>query len=184
MLFSEYQIFGAREIYIRSLNSEDLNQPEKFKEYINSLIDDPDAVVSFKKRRTLNDEIFWLKNTIKQISEHKNVTLLAEDKNKIIGMGGIALQEERREHVALMGLSIIKGYRGIGLGSYLMEKLVDLAKTELEPQPKIIRISTLSINKKGIEFYKKHGFDIVGIIPDQFEYGSELVDEVIMLKYI
>ena len=72
----------------------------------------------------------------------------------------------------------------MGLGSYLMKKILNLAKKELRPKPKIIRLSVFPTNKVAIKLYKKYGFRKVATIPDQLQYKDRLISEVIMLLYL
>ena len=87
----------------------------------------------------------------------------------------------RKNHVAEIGITIAKGYRGIGLGRYMMKRILELAKTELKPNPKIIRLSVYANNVPAISLYKKIGFKRVAKIPKQIQYGRKLVDEIVMI---
>jgi len=91
--------------------------------------------------------------------------LLAEDKNKIVGISSVELRKDRESHVGEFGISIRKEYRGIGLGKKLMKEVLKLAKRELKP--KIIRLSVFSENKIAPNLYKKFGFKEVARIPKQ-----------------
>jgi len=61
------------------------------------------------------------------------------------------------------------------------KEILKLAKKELKPKPKIIRLSVFSTNKPAISLYKKIGFKIVAKIPKQISYKGKFIDEVIML---
>ena len=82
------------------------------------------------------------------------------------------------------GITIRKNYRGMGLGNYLMKEIIKLAKKELKPRPKIVRLSVFSINKPAIKLYQKHSFKKVAKIPNQFDYKKKLISEVVMLYYL
>ncbi len=107
---------------------------------------------------------------------------MAEDKNKLIGISGVKLKIGRQNHVGEFGISIKKEYRGIGLGKKLMAEVLKLAKKELKPVPKIIRLSVFPENKIAQKLYKKFGFKVVAKIPKQIQYKGKLLDEVIMIK--
>jgi len=93
----------------------------------------------------------------------------------------IELGKERQNHVGGLGISIRNGYRGIGLGEYLMKEIIKLTKKELKPKPKIIRLSVLPNNKPAIGLYKKCGFKKVAAVPKQMQYKGKLLDEIVML---
>jgi len=171
-------IFGSKEIIIRKLSNGDLRNVKRFQDLINSLIEEK-AQISLNKKLSLKEEKEWLKRQLGQIKNQKTVFLLAECDNKVIGTTGIDLRRGRQEHVGEFGISIRNGYRGIGLGKYLMKEIIKLAKKELKP--KIIRLSVFPTNKAAIGLYKKLGFKKVAKISKQIQYKGKLVDEIIML---
>ena len=110
--------------------------------------------------------------------------MVTEHNNVVVGTVGIDSRIWRQNHIGELGITIKKAYRGIGLGSYLMQKIIKLAKKELKPKPKVIRLDALSTNKPAISLYKKNGFKIVGKIPKQIQYKEKFISEVIMLKFL
>lgn len=170
-----------RIISIGEFSKDNCYSPEQFLEYINSLIDDPSAVVSFKERKTIDDECGWIKSTIHLTSIQRMVMLVAQWNNKIVGSVATSILPERRDHVAELGISIMNGFRGYGLGKYLLREIIAASKKKLMPTPHQIRVSTFGSNSGGIHFYKRHGFKEVARIPNQFQDGNQFVDEIIML---
>jgi len=118
------------------------------------------------------------------MKSRKSVYLIAETDDMVVGTTQICLNEGRGEHVGNFGITIKKGYRGIGLGSYLTGEVIKLAKKELKPKPKIIKLDVFPINKPAIDLYKKYNFKKVAVIPKQREYKGKLYDEIIMLLYL
>jgi len=176
----ETKIFNDKKIRIRKISKEDLKNVKRFQDYINSLVEEK-AMIKVNRRVSLNEEVEWLKEKLKSQKEHKEVNLVAEDKDKIIAIAHIRLDWGRQSHVGNFGISVRKGYRNIGLGTYLTKELIKLAKKELKPKPKIIRLSAFSTNKPAITFYKKLGFKKVAKIPKQVNFQGKLLDETIML---
>jgi ribosomal protein S18 acetylase RimI-like enzyme len=170
-------------IKFRSLCLADLKlkKVKEFQEYINSLIKEG-VMILFNKKKDLKEEKDWIKEKLKNIKKKKQVLIVAEDEGKIVGITDIKLRRERQSHIGEFGISVRKEYRGIGLGKKLMEEILKLAKKELKPKPKIIRLSVFSTNKIAQTLYKKFGFRIVAKIPKQFQYKGKLVDEVIMIR--
>ena len=173
-------IFGSKEIIIRKLSNGDLRNVKKFQDFINSFVEE-DAQILYNKKFSLKEEKNWLKEQLQNIKNHKTVFLIAQDHNKVVGTTGIDLRRGREAHVGEFGITIRNGYRGIGLGKYLMKEILKLAKKELEPKPKIIRLSVFPTNKPAIGLYKKLGFKKVAKIPKQIQYKGKLLDEIIML---
>jgi len=177
----ENKIFDDKKITIRKISKSDLKNVKKFQDFINSLVKEG-AVIKVNEKASLKEETVWLKEKLKKIKARKEVCLLAEHENKIIGNTQITLDWGRQSHVGDFGISIRKSYRQIGLGTYLTKELIKLAKKELKPRPKIIKLSAYATNKPAIAFYKNLGFKEVARIPKQGKIQGKLVDEIIMLK--
>ena len=177
------KIFTDRNITIKPLSNKDLKCPKKFQVFINLLIKE-NAQILLNKELSLKEEKEFLKTTFEQIKRHQQVFLVAKCKNDIIGSADISLKEGRQKHIGGLGIIIKKDYRAIGLGSYLIKEIIKLAKKELNPQPKIIRLSVFPTNKPAIKLYKKQGFKKAAKIPHQIKYQGKLIEEVIMLLYL
>ncbi|HUW71904.1 MAG TPA: GNAT family N-acetyltransferase [Candidatus Humimicrobiaceae bacterium] len=177
------KIFDGKKITIRKFSKKDLRKVKKFQALINSLIKEK-ALVNFNKKFSFEQEKKWLEEQFKKMESHKSVYLIAETNNMVAGSTQIYLNEGRGEHVGNFGIIIRKGYRGIGLGSYLTGEVIKLAKKELKPKPKIIKLDVFPINKPAIALYKKYNFKKVAVIPKQREYLGKLYDEIIMLLYL
>ena len=176
-------IINEKKIIIRKLSRIDLKNTKKFQDFINYLVGER-AQIKANKKFSLREEKEWLSGQLRKIKQRKEVFLLAEDNNRVVGTTGINLGEGRQSHVGDFGITIRKSYRGIGLGTYLTDKILKLAKKELKPKPKIIRLSVFPTNKPAISLYKKFGFKKVARIPKQIQYKGKLVDEIVMLKYL
>ncbi len=176
------KIFNGKKITIRPFLKKDLYSVKKFQRFINELIEEG-VMISRNKEISLKEETNWLKDHLKKIQERKEVFLIAGGNEIIIGVIGVTLGKDRQSHVGNLEISIKKEYRRIGLGKYLMAEIIKLAKKELKPKSKIIRLSVLAENKPAIKLYKKFGFQKVSLIPDQIKYKGKLHDEIIMLLY-
>lgn len=170
---------NLEKIKIRKLVPADLKRAKEFQEYINSLIKE-NVMINLNKKRTLKEEREWLKDKLKKIKKKRVVLLIAEDNKKIVGISKVKLMPEKQSHVAEFGISIRKGYRGIGLGKKLMREILKLAKKELKP--KMIRLSVFSENKIAQNLYRKFSFKEVARIPQQIKHKGKLIDEIIMIK--
>ena len=171
---------SGQKITIRSLLPKDIKIPEKFQCFINSLVVE-EAMLLIKTKKSKKNEAEYLSAIIKKIKDHKMVCLIAEADDKIIGKTTIELRREREDHVAEFGISIRNGYRGMGLGFYLTKKIIALAKKDLKPKPKFIRLSVFQGNIPAYYLYKKMGFQRVAKIPQQVQYNGKLIDEIVML---
>ncbi|UZE92972.1 MAG: GNAT family N-acetyltransferase [Candidatus Nealsonbacteria bacterium] len=173
------KIFGKKKIKIKKLSRGDLKNVKKLQNFINSLIKE-NAQILLNKELSLKQEKKWLEEQLRRIKNRKTVFLIAEHNDIVVGTTQIDLRKERQNHLGNFGITIRKGYRGIGLGTYLTNEIIKLAKRELKPKPKIIKLGVFSTNKIAIRFYRKYGFKKVAKIPKHNQFKGKLVDEIIM----
>ena len=77
--------------------------------------------------------------------------------DRIVGTASIKSQPERRiKHIGELGVSILKEYWGLGLGSILIEELLEWAQASQE----IFRIelTVQEQNPRAVALYEKFGF--------------------------
>ena len=175
------KVFNGRKITIRELSQKDIRKVKKFQDFINSFVEE-DAKIAMNRKLSLREEREWMKDVLKKLKSRKEIFLFAEYDNKIIGTTSMELDRWRQSHIGNFGITIRNGYRRMGLGKYLMGKILKLARKELKPKPKIIRLSVYPNNKPAIKLYKKYGFKNAARIPRQIQYKGKLIDEIIMLR--
>lgn len=183
LLNMETKVFGDKKIKIRKISPNDIWKAEKFQEFVNSLIEE-DVMISMTKKITVKEEKKYLEDMIKSARNKSKIYIIAEEKGKVVGTTSIRLDSGRKSHIANFGITIRNGYRGIGLGKYLMVEILKLVKKDLEPQPEIIDLRVFSANKPAIGLYEKMGFKIVARIPEHRQYRGELLDEIVMTKHV
>lgn len=176
----EVKSFGDKKIITKTLSEKDFSKARYFKDFINSLVEEK-APILINKKKSLKEEREWLKAKLKGVKEKKTVFLVSWHNKKIIAETEIYLLEERKEHVGILSIAIRKDYRGMGLGTYLTEKIFKLAKTRLKPIPKIIRLSLSQTNKIAMKLYKDLGFKQVARVSHQYQFNGNLIDELIMI---
>ncbi len=177
------KIFDGEKITIREFSKKDIGNIRKFQTYINSVIKEG-ALINLNKKLSLTQEKKFLEEQLKGMKSHRSIYLIAEANDMVVGTTQIFLNEGRGEHVGNFGIVIKKGYRGIGLGTYLMGEVIELAKKKLKPKPKILKLDVFPINKPAINLYKKYNFKKVASIPNQREFQGKLYDEIVMLRYL
>lgn len=176
-------VLNGKEIVIREFCPADSRRARDFQRFINSFVGEG-AMLSVNKKKTLKDEREFLRDTLKAIRGRKKVMLLAEHEERIVGDVNVRLLAGRYSHVAMLGIGIINGYRGMGLGSTLMEQIIELAKNQLKRRPKFLRLSVFKNNLPAIALYRKLGFKAVAEVPGQLRYKGKLVNEIIMLMEV
>jgi RimJ/RimL family protein N-acetyltransferase len=100
--------------------------------------------------------------------ENSNLILAVVD-GKIIGTASITSSQKRKtKHVGTLGIVIKKEYCGLGIGSILIDNLINWSK--LNGITKKITLITRCDNSFAIELYKKKGFEIEGTLKrDSYE---------------
>ena len=121
---------------------------------------------------------------IKSLENSKtSVMLVAKCDGKIIGDASFTSSERARiRHRGERGVSVVKEYWGKGIGSRLMEKVIDFAKNEA--QCEIIHLQVRSDNERAIELYKKFGFEKIGQFKGYLKINGEYVDCDLMNLHI
>lgn len=180
--FGDLPAQAGKKLTISPMSAKDLKCAKEYADFINSLIEE-DAKILMNKKQTVKDEQEWLKRTTKSIKNKKRVSLIARDDNKIVANTEVELKTFKQNHIGKFGIAIRRGYRGNGLGKYMMSEVLKLAKKQL-PGLKVFWLDVLENNKPAIALYKKMGFKIVGKIPKQIQYKGKLVAEYIMIKNI
>jgi ribosomal protein S18 acetylase RimI-like enzyme len=86
-------------------------------------------------------------------------------------------QLKRIKHRVTIGMSVLKAYHGLGIGSFMMETLIkaakDLGKMKMELD---VRVD----NEAAIALYKKYGFVIEGTLSNAIYVDQKMVDLYVM----
>ena len=105
---------------------------------------------------------------------------VAEENGKVIGLGILMNHGNlRKKHVGVITLMVNSDYQNKGIGSLLMDKLINLSE-----RLNIIRLELCVFrdNYKAINLYKKFGFKEEGIKIKSALKNGEYVDEIIMAR--
>ncbi|WP_346936610.1 GNAT family N-acetyltransferase [Clostridium sp.] len=141
------KIKNDHELIIRKATVEDANE-------IVMLVKQVMGEVSFFPKEpdefdlTAEDEAEYIKNT--------SLFLVAEIDGKIVG--STTLQKgstKRTSHVADFGITILREYSGLKIGTLLMEEIIKWCK---ENQVEKIELEVFEENTPAITLYKKFGF--------------------------
>ena len=105
---------------------------------------------------------------------------VAEENGKVIGLGILMNHGNlRKKHVGVITLMVNSDYQNKGIGSLLMDKLINLSESL-----NIIRLELCVFrdNYKAINLYKKFGFTDEGIKINSALKNGEYADEIIMAR--
>jgi putative acetyltransferase len=87
--------------------------------------------------------------------------LAAELDGRVVGSSGLFVDELNRSHVGHVGMIVHEDYQGRGVGSALMEAVIDLTENWLGLTR--LQLEVYTDNHRAIQLYLKHGFREEGI---------------------
>ncbi|XZL95230.1 GNAT family N-acetyltransferase [Clostridium perfringens] len=105
---------------------------------------------------------------------------VVEEDGKVLGLGILMNHGNlRKKHVGVITLMVNSDYQNKGIGSLLMDKLINLSESL-----NIIRLELCVFrdNYKAINLYKKFGFKEEGIKIKSALKNGEYADEIIMAR--
>lgn len=113
----------------------------------------------------------------------RHPVLVAEADGQVIGFGSLNVFNPRKayDHVADFSIYIERWWRGKGVGSRLLQALVDRARKI--GYHKMV-LSAFPFNRGGMALYEKFGFRLVGIYKEQGLLDGRWVDTIIMEKLL
>ena len=101
--------------------------------------------------------------------------LVAEVDGRVVGSAGLHVQPaDRRRHVGWIGMGVHDDFQGQGVGTALMEALLDLAFNWLGLHR--IELTVYADNAPAVHLYRKFGFEIEGTARAYALRHRELVD--------
>lgn len=106
----------------------------------------------------------------------------ALENEKVVGWCDIFPEENpRQKHRGSLGMGILPSYRGKGLGTQLMEKVLAHAQNfGLEK----VELQVYTTNTAAIALYKKLGFEQEGVIRKYRKLDGQYFDSIMMGKFL
>ncbi|WP_042346138.1 GNAT family N-acetyltransferase [Bacillus massiliigorillae] len=118
--------------------------------------------------------------SIKAVAEQKNsVMILAFENDEIVGIGTINSSNKiKSRHSGELGIVVKKMYHGKGIGSQIIQQLIEWAKSNGITTR--IQLDTRCDNIGAVELYKKFGFEIEGCLKNSTLLNGEYYDLYVM----
>jgi len=113
----------------------------------------------------------------------RHPVIVAEARGDVVGWGSLNVFSPRKAYdsVADFSIYIERGWRGKGVGSRLLTRLIELGR-ELGYHKLVL--SAFPWNTGGMALYQKLGFRTVGIYKEQGRLDGKWVDTIIMEKLL
>lgn len=110
--------------------------------------------------------------------EEHSILYLAWKDGEIVGDASLNGFPRRMSHRAEFGISVAKAEWSRGIGSALLQRIVEYAKTH---GIELINLEVRSDNKHAIHVYEKYGFQKIGTSPSYFKIGEKYFDFDLMV---
>ncbi|MBI4240597.1 MAG: N-acetyltransferase [Candidatus Rokubacteria bacterium] len=159
---------------------------------VRSATPDDAAPISLIYNQGIEDRIATLETDFRTPEERRqwlatrgprHPVIVAEADGAVVGWGSLNRFNPRRAYdfVADFSVYVERGWRGKGVGSRLLPRLVELAR-ELGYHKLVL--SAFPWNEGGMALYRKFGFLTVGIYREQGKLDGRWVDTITMEKIL
>lgn len=152
-------------------------------DYINNLSKEKTFITLQGEQMTLKEEKIYMKNFFDKMAKNKAIKLLVLTDKKLIGESDITLKEKIENHIGILSITVLKEYRGEGVGKLLMELLQKEAKNHIKDL-RIITLGCFANNDAACAMYEKFGFQKYAFLPQGIKYKGNYVDRVYFYKNI
>lgn len=160
-----------------------MNDAEAMWKYINELSKEKTFIRFQGEEVSLEDETKFVESQLKAIENKMSVMLLAFHDSALVGISGIDMLDKTEGHVGVLGISASKDYRGQGLGSLLLQHVLDEGIKNI-PQLEIVTLHYFSDNAIGARLYERFGFVNYGVLPKGIKRGETYSDDILMYKRV
>ena len=129
---------------------------------------------------TREEEERYLRTATREIEMGNRIQLFAFDQNKLVAnvdIHRVTRFRKRCKHVGEVAISILKDFRGVGLGTKLLQILIDQAR---KVGFRLLILDAFSENTPAFILYEKMGFIKAGEIPGAIWYKDRYIGQVHM----
>jgi len=176
-IFRSFTAKDRRKVVLRTPVWEDLDD---FLELINSLVEERADILRTKKV-SRDEEIDFLSRVLSRLEKDEMFYLVAEVDGKVVAVSEISKRSGYEKHVGVIGIAIRSEFRDLGIGTEMMNALVEQAQ---EMGLKVLTLTAFAANKPAIHVYEKVGFLQTGRIPKKHVKDGKYIDEIIMTKLL
>ena len=179
-LLNSFRTSNGHPVTLRPLNPHDTTALLRF---ANALFDEKKVnrdlgLVSFDRQATMAEEREFLSEIVGGMKRKEVVSVAAFDGNRLVGHCDIRRRmREDVMHAGTLGITVLDGYRGVGLGEALMSRALLQAR---RMGISLVQLTVFANNTAAAGLYIKMGFRKAGTIPGKMVRDGKQLDEVIM----
>jgi RimJ/RimL family protein N-acetyltransferase len=89
---------------------------------------------------------------------------------------------EKAKHVRVLGMLVVKGYRGMGVGTKLIEYALEWAREQRGVEK--VALGVFSNNKRAFRLYEMFGFKVEGVRRKHYYIAGKHEDEIDMALFV
>ncbi len=182
-IVKKIRLKNGKEAVIRYPKWEDL---EELTSYINELSKEDTYITFSGEEITKEKEADFLASRFKEMQFGDCVMLVAVIRGEIAGVVDVGRKKQgkrRNRHIARLGISVRKQFRGLGLGRALLKTVITEVRQKLEGI-KMITLEVYSENERAINLYKSEGFEEYGRLRKGVFYRGRYIDGIKMVLYL
>lgn len=171
--FGEFQLSDRRRLVLRAPRWEDLDD---LLELINSLVEE-EADIIINRKLTREEEAEWLTRFLTNIEKGRTIGVVAEVDGKVVGNSEVTRGTGAQSHVGFLGIVVAKEYRNLGIGTRMLETLVEESR---RAGLKLLVLDVYASNARARHIYGKLGFREAGTVPKMVFRIEGYVDTIRM----
>ena len=120
----------------------------------------------------------WDRQRVQERQPPRFWPLVAELDGQVVAVTGLTQHEHNRSHAAHVGMMVHADHQGRGIGSALMEAILDLAVNWLGLTR--LQLEVYPDNRRAIRLYEKYGFEVEGVYRAYAFRDGRYVDTLVM----
>jgi tRNA (adenine37-N6)-methyltransferase len=152
-------------------------------EFINAMSAEQTYILFQGEQMTLEREQSWLDDRLREIAAGKGISLFAFAGDRFIGSTQIGLGTMVSSHVGYFGIGVAPEWRGMGLGTLLMQAVMAEAERYLRGL-RLIQLDVFANNERGSQLYRKLGFTEYARLPGAVHHRGNYVDLISMYRNV
>jgi RimJ/RimL family protein N-acetyltransferase len=138
----------------------------------------PDEDTRFLKQDVKDRKL--VNSWIDHLDYRKVLPLVAVDleSNRLIADATLHRGKHAAKHIGEVRIFVSRGFRNLGLGSVMLEELIDLAHKE---NLQLLKAEVLADHKKVIKAFRAKGFEIKATLDDYFIRKDKVTHDVVLM---
>ena len=179
-VLAEFDAKNGKHVILRHMRNADLDRLLRFANRIakEKKVNRGLGIVSFDRRLTRDDERRFLREVVEGRTTRAVLSVAAFADGAMVGYCDVRRRSSADvRHSGVFGIVIQEGFRHQGLGSRMMEEVLDEARAA---GVWLVELTAFAGNAAAISLYEKMGFTLAGTVPNKYQRDGKLHDEVLM----